>query len=50
MLATMLVGDVFLRHEQEFGALDEGVLGTLANTVAFDLQAVADTNRALLGA
>jgi hypothetical protein len=50
VLATILVGAVFLRHEQEFGALDEGVLATLANTVALDLQSIADTNRALLGA
>jgi hypothetical protein len=50
VLATMLVGDIFLRHEQEFGALDEQVLTTLASTVALDLKAVADTNRALLGA
>ncbi|MDX6532964.1 MAG: hypothetical protein QOF68_708 [Gaiellales bacterium] len=50
VLATMLMGAVFLRHEQEFGALEAGVLGTLANTVALDLQTIADTHRALLGA
>lgn len=50
VLATMLVGDIFLRHEQEFGALDQQVLTTLASTVAFDLKAVADTHRALWGA
>jgi hypothetical protein len=50
VLATMLVGAVFLRHEQEFGALDERVLGTLASTVALDLRSIADTHRALLGA
>jgi hypothetical protein len=50
VLATMLVGDIFLRHEQEFGALDQQVLATLASTVALDLKAVVDTNRALLGA
>lgn len=47
VLATMLVGAVFLRHEQEFGALDEQVLATLASTVALDLWSIADTNRAL---
>jgi hypothetical protein len=50
VVATMLVAAVFLRHEQEFAALDEKVLGTLASTVAMDLQSIADTNRALLGA
>ena len=50
VLATMLMGAVFLRHEQEFGALDARVLGTVANTVALDLQTIADTHGALLGA
>jgi hypothetical protein len=50
VVATMLVAAVFLRHEQEFAALDELVLRTLASTVALDLQSIAETNRALLGA
>jgi hypothetical protein len=50
VVATMLVAAVFLRHEQEFGALDEEVLATLASTVALDLQSIADTFRALLEA
>ena len=50
VLATMLVGDVFLRHEQEFGVLDERTLESLAGTVELDRQTVADTHRALLDA
>ncbi|MDQ1664618.1 MAG: hypothetical protein QOH75_649 [Actinomycetota bacterium] len=50
VLATMLVAGVFLRHEQEFGALDETVLGTLARAVESDLQSTAETHRALLDA
>jgi hypothetical protein len=50
VVATMLVAAVFLRHEQEFGALDGQVLRTLASAVALDLQGIAETNRALMGA
>lgn len=50
VLATMLVGEVFLRHEQEFGALDGQVLRTLASTVALDLRGIAETRRALMDA
>jgi hypothetical protein len=50
VLATMLVADVFLRHEQEFGVLDQQKLETLATVIALDQRAIADTHRALAGA
>ena len=50
VIATMLVADTFLRHEQEFGILSEDAAERLEVIVRMDLQEIIRTHQLLLDA
>ena len=47
VVAAMLVASTFLRHEQEFGALDAADIRPLESMLQADLEAVRETHRLL---
>ena len=47
VVAAMLVASTFLRHEQEFGALEAADIRPLESMLQVDLEAVRETHRLL---